>query len=149
MAAVSMASKDKSTTSSKERDKEKEDGSAVIAGLQKLREQQKNIVVELSRVEEDKREHERVLEVLKPMEGDRKCYRMVGTTLVEHQISTVIPILETTLKNLDTLASSLKDNLVEKGKEMQEYTEKHNIHFVTEKGIGEQEEMTNNGTMKK
>lgn len=58
MAAVSMASKDKSTTSSKERDKEKEDRSAVIAGLQKLREQQKNIVVELSRVEEDKREHE-------------------------------------------------------------------------------------------
>lgn len=48
---------------------------------------------------------------------------------------------------LHTLASSLKDSLVEKGKEMQEYTEKHNIHFVTEKGIGEQEEM--NGTMKK
>lgn len=44
--------------------------------------------------------YRRVLEVLKPMEGDRKCYRMVGTTLVEHQISTVIPILETTLKNV-------------------------------------------------
>uniref|UniRef100_A0A915PX43 Prefoldin subunit 2 n=1 Tax=Setaria digitata TaxID=48799 RepID=A0A915PX43_9BILA len=134
--------KDKSLLA-KDKDKypeEKEDRNAVIAALQQLREQQKNIIVELTRIEDDKREHERVLKVLRKMEGDRKCFRMIGTTLVEHQISTVIPILESTLHNLDALIDSLKDNLVEKGKELQEFTEKHNIHFVSEKEMREQSE---------
>ncbi|VIO99799.1 KE2 family protein [Brugia malayi] len=127
----------------KDKDKcteEKDDKNAIIAGLQQLREQQRNIVVELARVEDDKREHERVIQVLKKMEGDRKCFRMVGTTLVQHEIKTVLPILESTLQNLDTLVNSMKDNLIEKGKELQEYTEKHKIRYVTEKELREESE---------
>ncbi|VDO25114.1 unnamed protein product [Brugia timori] len=134
----------------KDKDKcteEKDDKNAIIAGLQQLREQQRNIVVELARVEDDKREHDinkkrsrRVIQVLKKMEGDRKCFRMVGTTLVQHEIKTVLPILESTLQNLDTLVNSMKDNLIEKGKELQEYTEKHKIRYVTEKELREESE---------
>ncbi|EFO24671.1 KE2 family protein [Loa loa] len=124
----------------KDEDKCSEDKNAIIAGLQQLREQQKNIVMELTRVEDDKREHERVLQVLKKMEGDRKCFRMVGTTLVQHEIRTVLPILESTLQNLDALVESMKDNLIEKGKEMQEYTDKHKIRYVSEKELREESE---------
>ncbi|KAM3715204.1 Prefoldin subunit [Dirofilaria immitis] len=137
----SLAMKDKDKLA-----EEKIDKSAIIAGLQQLREEQKNIVVELTRVEDDKREHERVLQVLRKMEDDRKCFRMVGTTLVQHEIRTVLPILESTLRNLDTLANSLKDNLIEKGKELQEYTEKHHIRYVSEKELREESER---GTTKK
>lgn len=50
--------KDKSIAT-KDKDKYMEDDrNAIIAGLQQLREQQKNIVLELTRVEDDKREHE-------------------------------------------------------------------------------------------
>lgn len=42
----------------KEKDTEEKDRNAIIAGLQQLREHQKNIVLELTRVEDDKREHE-------------------------------------------------------------------------------------------
>ncbi|EJW79172.1 KE2 family protein, partial [Wuchereria bancrofti] len=107
---------------------EKDDKNAIIAGLQQLREQQRNIVVELARVEDDKREHERVIQVLKKMEGDRKCFRMVGTTLVQHEIKTVLPILESTLQNLDTLVNSMKDNLIEKVKNCKNI--RKNIKFV-------------------
>ncbi|MCP9260489.1 KE2 family protein [Dirofilaria immitis] len=130
----SLAMKDKDKLA-----EEKIDKSAIIAGT-------KNIVVELTRVEDDKREHERVLQVLRKMEDDRKCFRMVGTTLVQHEIRTVLPILESTLRNLDTLANSLKDNLIEKGKELQEYTEKHHIRYVSEKELREESER---GTTKK
>nr|CDP95106.1 BMA-PFD-2 [Brugia malayi] len=127
----------------KDKDKcteEKDDKNAIIAGLQQLREQQRNIVVELARVEDDKREHERVIQVLKKMEGDRKCFRMVGTTLVQHEIKTVLPILESTLQNVSPFLNSMKDNLIEKGKELQEYTEKHKIRYVTEKELREESE---------
>ncbi|VDK85747.1 unnamed protein product [Onchocerca ochengi] len=144
---VSTGSKDNNDKSlaMKDKDKlteEKVDKNAIIAGLQQLREQQKNIVMELTRVEDDKREHKRVLKVLRKMESDRKCFRMVGTTLVQHEIRTVLPILESTLQNLDTLGNSLKDNLIEKGKELQEYTEKHHIRYVSEKELREESKGT-------
>ncbi|VDN43046.1 unnamed protein product [Gongylonema pulchrum] len=101
MAGTSEGGKLKqSTDSNKQKDSERQDKTAIIEGLQKLREQQRNIVVELSRVEEDRREHARVVEVLKMLDAERKCYRMVGTTLVQHKIGTVIPILEGTHKNV-------------------------------------------------
>ncbi|VDN08159.1 unnamed protein product [Thelazia callipaeda] len=127
----------------KERQEAKESGrNAIIAGLQELREQQKNVIMELTKLEDDRREHARVIEVLRKMETDRKCYRMVGTTLVQHQIGTVIPILEATLSNLNNLTRSMKDSLMEKGKELEQYTEKHNIHFVSEKELSKHSQIS-------
>ncbi|KAL3998783.1 Prefoldin subunit family protein [Acanthocheilonema viteae] len=141
---ISTGHKDSDDKSLETKDKDKymeeKDKNAIIAGLQQLREQQKNIVLELTRVEDDKREHERVLQVLKKMEGDRKCFRMIGTTLVQHEIRTVLPILESTLENLDALVNSMKDNLIDKGKELQEYTEKHKIRYISEKEFREESE---------
>ncbi|CAG9538647.1 unnamed protein product [Cercopithifilaria johnstoni] len=136
---VSTRHNDDKNLETKDKTEEK-DRNAIIAGLQQLREQQKNIVMELTRVEDDKREHERVLQVLRKMEGSRKCFRMIGTTLVQHEIRTVLPILESTLGNLDALVNSMKDNLIEKGKELQEYTEKHKIRYISEKELREESE---------
>uniref|UniRef100_A0A0R3RJI2 Prefoldin subunit 2 n=1 Tax=Elaeophora elaphi TaxID=1147741 RepID=A0A0R3RJI2_9BILA len=127
-------------TKDKDKYTDEKDRNAIIAGLQQLREQQKNIILELTRVEDDKREHERVMQVLKKMEGNRKCFRMIGTTLVQYEIRTVLPVLESTLENLDTLVSSMKDNLIEKGKELQEYTEKHKIRYISERELKEEAE---------
>lgn len=36
-----------------------------------------------------------VIETLKQVDGDRKCYRMVGGVLVERQAKDVLPVLTT------------------------------------------------------
>lgn len=45
-----------------------------------------------------------------------------------------------TFFQLDALVNSMKDNLIEKGKELQEYTEKHKIRYISEKELREESE---------
>ena len=43
---------------------------------------------------------------LQPMPKDRKCFRMIGGTLVEQTVGDVLPALEETQKGVDFLAIS-------------------------------------------
>jgi prefoldin subunit 2 len=49
-----------------------------------------------------------VLETLKPLPDDRKCFRMVNGVLVERTVSDVLPALQT---NADGLKKVLEDLL--------------------------------------
>ena len=49
-----------------------------------------------------------VLETLKPLPGDRKCFRMVNGVLVERSVGDVLPALQT---NSDGLKKVLEDLL--------------------------------------
>ncbi|KHN74486.1 Prefoldin subunit 2 [Toxocara canis] len=105
----------------------------VVEHFQKLREQQQDIANEIAKVNDERREHKRVTEMLKKMPNDKRCYRLVGDTLVEYQVKDVIPMLDTNIKNLEGLETKLNEQLVAKGKEVNEYKEKNHIRFVNEK----------------
>ncbi|VDM50621.1 unnamed protein product, partial [Toxocara canis] len=103
-----------------------------------------DIANEIAKVNDERREHkfdhfkfiyhqQRVTEMLKKMPNDKRCYRLVGDTLVEYQVKDVIPMLDTNIKNLEGLETKLNEQLVAKGKEVNEYKEKNHIRFVNEK----------------
>lgn len=61
-----------------------------------------------------------VLETLTPLNGDRKCFRMINGVLIERTVADVIPTLKT---NSEGLGKVLED-LVKSYKKQQEDMEK-------------------------
>merc|ERR1719516_778883 len=72
-------------------------------------------------------EHNIVIETLNGVDGDRKCFRMVGGVLVERTVKEVVPALVSNRDKMIKLIQSLEKQLVEKGEEIAGYMEKHNI----------------------
>lgn len=64
-----------------------------------------------------------VLETLKPLPGERKCFRMINGVLVERTVKDVLPALQT---NSDGLKRVL-DELVKQYKRQQEDMEKWKV----------------------
>ncbi|KAJ8321920.1 hypothetical protein KUTeg_000391 [Tegillarca granosa] len=65
----------------------------IIAGFQELRQQQRAIASKISELEIDMKEHDLVIETLQEVDGNRKCFRMVGGVLVERTVKDVSPAL--------------------------------------------------------
>ncbi|KJH43371.1 DEAD/DEAH box helicase [Dictyocaulus viviparus] len=86
---------------------EQEEQKKIVETFQKLREQQQEIVQEITRLEEEKREFGRVIELLKELNGDRKCFRLISDTLVEYSVKNCIPILENNLYNMTSVCDTL------------------------------------------
>lgn len=80
----------------------------------------------------ERKEHELVIEALKEVETDRKCFRMVGKVLVERTVKEVLPALQTNHDQLGNLVKSLSIQLENKGKELNAYREKYNIRVKGE-----------------
>lgn len=116
--------------------KELSERQEIVEKFQRMREQQQEIAAQMHNIDEDRREHKRVMEVLKDMDPSRKCYRLVGeSTLVEYKVGDVLDILGGSLQNLDRGYDTMQEQLINKGKELNEYREKNNIRLVTEKEL--------------
>jgi len=99
----------------------------IVQGFQDMRQQQRQFAGKISELEMEKKEYDLVLETLKEVEGSRKCFRLVGGVLVERTVAEVMPALEKNHENIGNVVKSLAGLLENKGKEINEYREKHNI----------------------
>lgn len=72
----------------------------VIQQFQILRDELNVIATKVSEVEGDVQEHDMVLKVLQPIEGDRKCFRLIGGVLVERTVAEVSPAVESNREQL-------------------------------------------------
>ena len=70
--------------------------------------------------------HRLVLETLKLLPGDRKCFRMINGVLVERTVSDVLPALQT---NADGLKNVLED-LLKQYRSKQDEMEKWKVRFT-------------------
>ncbi|XP_065917892.1 prefoldin subunit 2-like [Dysidea avara] len=112
----------------------------VVAQFQQLRQEQRAIALKISELESEVNEHETVIETIKDVDGDRKCFRMIGGVLVERSVKEVLPALRKNREQISGLVSKLKAQLTVKGKEVNEFREKHNIKI---QGEGMTEEQSN------
>ncbi|CAL9729015.1 prefoldin subunit 2 [Monosporozyma unispora] len=78
----------------------------------------------------DKDEHDIVIKTLEKTENGRKCYRMVGGALVESNVETTKPILETKRKNLDDTINKMKEELVKVATEFEKWKKDNKIQVV-------------------
>ncbi|XP_054927436.1 prefoldin subunit 2 isoform X2 [Dermacentor andersoni] len=70
-----------------------------------------------------------VAEALQKVDGDRRCYRMVGGVLVERTVKDILPAVERNKENISKSVELLNEKIVQKGQEVNEYREKHNIQI--------------------
>ncbi|XP_018569434.1 prefoldin subunit 2 [Anoplophora glabripennis] len=101
----------------------------ILNGFQTLRAEQRALSGKLSEFELDLNEHRMVIETLKNVNEDRKCFRLVGGVLTERKVKDVLPVLITNQEKLKEIIEKLNEQIGKKGQEINEYREKHNIRF--------------------
>ncbi|KAF2750834.1 Prefoldin beta-like protein [Sporormia fimetaria CBS 119925] len=81
-------------------------------------------------IEQETEEHKLVLETLGPLEGDRKCFRMINGVLTERTVKEVIPILQTNSEGLKKTLEELVKSYKTKQDEMEKWKKKNNVQVV-------------------
>uniref|UniRef100_A0A2P2I0I5 Prefoldin subunit 2-like n=1 Tax=Hirondellea gigas TaxID=1518452 RepID=A0A2P2I0I5_9CRUS len=99
----------------------------IFQTFQQLRNEQRSLISKITELEQDLNEHKVVLETLSDVDGDKRCFRMVGGVLVERTVAEVTPALTNNIDQLSKILDKMNDTLVKKGKEINEYREKHGI----------------------
>ncbi|OWF42310.1 prefoldin subunit 2-like [Mizuhopecten yessoensis] len=112
--------------------KGKQSAEQIVAGFQELRQQQRAFATKTSELEMDMKEHELVIETLKEVEDDRKCFRMVGGVLVERTVKDVLPALISNREQMGKIVETLTEKLESKGTEINKYREQHNLKIKGE-----------------
>ncbi|KAM4664037.1 prefoldin subunit 2 [Discoglossus pictus] len=104
----------------------------VVAGFNRLRQEQRSLASKATELEMELNEHTLVIDTLKEVDQGRKCYRMVGGVLVERTVKEVLPALEKNKEQINKIIETLSVQLQAKGRELNEFREKHNIRLVGE-----------------
>lgn len=107
----------------------KSEGEEIVQKFQQMRNEQRSLMAKITELEQDLNEHKVVIETLTEVCPDRKCFRMVGGVLVERTVAEILPALTNNRDQLTKVIESLNDKLVAKGKEVNEYREKHGIRI--------------------
>lgn len=81
-----------------------------------------------------------VIETLKNVNEDRKCFRLIGGVLTERKVKDVLPVLITNQEKLREFIDKLHEQIGKKGQEINDYREKHNIKFRGLDSTSKQEE---------
>ena len=66
--------------------------------LQQMREICQQLAAKINELDMDQNEHRLVVEALKPLDPNRKCFRMVGSVIVERTVSEILPAVS---KNME------------------------------------------------
>lgn len=68
-----------------------------------------------------------VIDTLKNVDENRKCFRLIGGVLCERTVKEVLPQLNDSKDQLDKLISQRQEHLSAKGVEINQFRDKHNI----------------------
>ena len=99
----------------------------VLEVFNRLRQEQSSIMSRVAEIENEKHEHTLVKNTLSPLNGDRRCHRLVGGVLVERTVGEVLPLVEHSLNNFVILLENLNESLGLKEKEIEAFMAKYKI----------------------
>ncbi|KAF2754260.1 Prefoldin beta-like protein [Pseudovirgaria hyperparasitica] len=88
------------------------------------------IAQKIGDVEQETDEHKLVLETLQPLDGSRKCFRMMNGVLVERTVEEVVPALKTNSEGLKKVLDDLVKQYSTKQEELEKWKKKNNIQVV-------------------
>lgn len=73
-----------------------------------------------------------VIDTLKGVDENRKCFRLIGGVLCEQTVKETLPNLTHNKEQLEKLIESGKEQLTKKGIEINKFREEHNIRVREE-----------------
>ncbi|XP_070534938.1 prefoldin subunit 2-like [Ptychodera flava] len=112
----------------------------IIGGFNMLRQEQRQMATKIAELETEQNEHKAVVETLKEVDGDRRCFRLIGGVLVERTVKEILPALELNRQKIGELIETVNEQLVKKAKEINDYREKYNIKIRSELPAEEDQE---------
>ncbi|KAL8934937.1 MAG: hypothetical protein Q9211_004970 [Gyalolechia sp. 1 TL-2023] len=84
----------------------------------------------IGNVEQETEEHKLVLETLKPLPEDRKCFRLINGVLVERTVKDVLPALQTNSDGLRKVLDELVKQYKRQQEDMENWKKKNNVQVV-------------------
>ncbi|EIE27826.1 hypothetical protein COCSUDRAFT_83446 [Coccomyxa subellipsoidea C-169] len=105
---------------------------AIINRFQELRQELSVLSGRANELASESHEHDLVLKALEPMDGDRKCYRVVGEILVERTVAEVKPAVKGNKEQLDAVVERLLKQLEVKKKDLSDFQERYKIRIKGE-----------------
>ncbi|KAI9208318.1 Prefoldin beta-like protein [Polychytrium aggregatum] len=109
--------------SSSERPSDKD----IISQFNALKQELQAIAQKIGELEMEKDEHQLVVDTISPLQGDRKCFRLVGGVLVERTVKEVLPAVSTNMDGISKLIQTLAQQYKKKEDDMVEFQKKWNI----------------------
>nr|CCD15999.1 hypothetical protein, unlikely [Trypanosoma congolense IL3000] len=106
----------------------------VALRYQQLRQESLSLVSRVSELENELHEHRLVAEALKPLDGQRRCHRLVGGALIERTVAEILPELMENIKGIEEALAQLTKMLTEKQAAMEEYARKHGVAVAQRHG---------------
>lgn len=73
-----------------------------------------------------------VIDTLKTVDENRKCFRLIGGVLAEQTVKETLPNLIQNKEQLEKLIENGKEQLTKKGMEINKFKEEHNIKVKDE-----------------
>ncbi|CAA0834754.1 Probable prefoldin subunit 2 [Striga hermonthica] len=87
------------------------------------------IYSKITELEMEVSEHSLVMSAIKPLDPSRRCYRMIGSVLVERTIQEVLPAVQRNKEGLDEVIARLTESLEKKKKEVSEFEAMYKIRI--------------------
>tara|TARA_B100001113_G_scaffold322903_1_gene293619 strand:+ start:201 stop:746 length:546 start_codon:yes stop_codon:yes gene_type:complete len=85
------------------------------------------------------KEHELVVDAIKDLDPERKCFRQVGGVLVERKVKEVLPAVRGNKEQLDGVVGKIEEQLNVKEMELTELKRKYQIRERGEQAPGDEE----------
>ena len=90
------------------------------------------------------KEHELVIDAIRDLDGERKCFRLIGGVLVERTVKEVLPAVQQNKEQLDGVCVKIEETLVMKERELMQLKRRYKIRARGE--VEEEDEDEENDT---
>eukprot|EP00771_Trimastix_marina_P003945 gnl/Trimastix_PCT/663.p1 GENE.gnl/Trimastix_PCT/663~~gnl/Trimastix_PCT/663.p1 ORF type:complete len:145 (-),score=17.08 gnl/Trimastix_PCT/663:18-452(-) len=107
-----------------------QDRQRIVHTFQRMRSEVQQIGQKILELESERNEHGLVIGAMEKLDTGRKCFRMVGSVLVERTIGETLPALQRNKRGIDEVLERLGETLQQKQREMSEYQTRHKIKVV-------------------
>uniref|UniRef100_A0A6S8BIC5 Prefoldin subunit 2 n=1 Tax=Aplanochytrium stocchinoi TaxID=215587 RepID=A0A6S8BIC5_9STRA len=82
-----------------------------------LRQEASSFAQKITELEAEANEHQLVIDTIKDLDPQRKCFRLINDVLVEQTVGETLPTISGNMENMRTVIQTLKQKLQEKEKE--------------------------------
>uniref|UniRef100_A0A7S2XBN2 Prefoldin subunit 2 n=1 Tax=Lotharella oceanica TaxID=641309 RepID=A0A7S2XBN2_9EUKA len=98
-----------------------------MATYESMKSEVRQYMLKIQELDADRNEHSLVVNTIKDLDPNRRCFRLIGGVLVERTIKEVLPAVKKNLEGIHSMIQKLTEVLKKKQEELDAYQEKYDI----------------------